>query len=79
MLDALIYVDLENRHLGPLEPGLDPEAADILRRQGWRSVSMLFLPYAAVLSVTPVAPGILKDKFGLVVNQWPNPEGWFDA
>jgi hypothetical protein len=78
-LDALVYVDLRNRYLWPLEPGLEPQVAGGLHRQGWRSVAMLFVPYAAVLTVRPDAPDLLKEKAGLVLNQWPNPEGLFDT
>ena len=78
-LDALIYIDLRNRHLWPLQPSLESEMLTALNQQGWRSVSMLFVPYAAVVSAKADAPAFLKEKVGTVLNQWPHPDGWFDA
>ena len=72
-------MDLRDRHLFPPDPILDPEVATELNRQGWRSVSMLSVPYAAVLYAASGAPGFLRDKVGLVANEWPEPDGWFDA
>lgn len=78
-LDALVYVDLSGRHLWPLEPSLEAKVADELGGQGWRSVSVLFPPYGIILAVIPSAPDFLKDKVGLILNQWPHPDGLFDA
>ena len=78
-LDALVYVDLSGRHLWPLEAALEPKTADELTRQGWRSVSMVFLPYGAVLAAKPDAPPWLKDKVKRILHEWPHPDGWFDA
>jgi len=78
-LDALVYVDLHGRYLQPLEPTMEAQAADEMSRQSWRSVLMLFLPYSAVLNSKPDTPDFLKDKAGLILNKWPNPDGWFDA
>ena len=78
-LDALVYVDPRGRHLWPLEPTLNDEVAHDLGRQGWRSVSMLFVPYGAVLVSQPVAPDFLRDKVGLILNRSPHCDGLFDA
>jgi hypothetical protein len=78
-LDALVYVDLNGRHLRSLEPIMDANATDEIRRQSWRSVTMLFLPYSTVLSAKPDAPDFLKDSAGPILNKWPNPDGWFDT
>jgi hypothetical protein len=48
-LDALVYLDLANSHLWPLEPAPARAEVDELSRQGWRSVSLLAVPYGAVL------------------------------
>jgi hypothetical protein len=77
-LDGLVYVDLGGRHLWPLDAPLDDQGAAMLREQGWRSVSMLFLPYAAVLSVRADAPEFLKERAGFILREWPGPGGWFD-
>ena len=78
-LDALVCVNLRGRHLWPLEPTLNDEVAHDLRRPGWRSVSMLFVPYGAVLVAQPVAPDFLRDKVGLILNRSPHCDGLFDA
>lgn len=78
-LDALVNVDLSGRHLWPLESTLEAEVSDALSQQGWCSVSMLFLPYGLVLTAKPDAPDFLKDDAGVILNKWPNPDGWFDA
>lgn len=77
-LDALVNVDLSGRYLWPLEPALDAKVAEELSRQAWRSVSMLFVPYGVVVIATHDAPEFLKDRDGLILNEWPDPEGWFD-
>lgn len=78
-LDALAYVDLKGRHLWPLDFALNDEVANNLGEQGWRSVSMLFVPYGAVLITQPGATSFLQDKVGLILNSWPHCDGWFDA
>ena len=78
-LDVLVYVDLRGRHLWPVDAPLDDQAAAMLHEQGWRSVSMLFLPYAAVLAARPEAPEFLKESARLILREWPGPDGWFDA
>lgn len=78
-LDALVYIDLRDRHLWPLEPAPDAEVTDDLNRQSWRSVSMLFVPYGAILIAHPNAPDFLRKRAGHVLNQWPHCDGWFDS
>lgn len=77
-LDALVYLDLANSHLWPLDPPPAPAVIDELSRQGWRSVSLLAIPYGAVLTVGTNAPEFLKTKCGLILNAWPGPDGWFE-
>lgn len=77
-LDALVYIDLHNRHLWPLEPTSNGRAADMLQTQGWRSVSVLFVPYGVVLLAAPTAPAIIRAKAGRVLNEWPGLDGLFD-
>ena len=78
MLDALVYVNIPGRHLYPLTPKLDPTAAEELDRQGWRSVSMVFIPYSCVLIAKEDCPEFLRNKAGRVRMKWPHPGGWFD-
>lgn len=77
-LDALVYVDLHNRHLWPLEPADHARAASVLQAQGWRSVSMLFVPYGVVLLAAPTAPAAISARVGRVLNEWPGLDGLFD-
>jgi hypothetical protein len=77
-LDVLVYVDLHNRHLWPLEPADDARAAAVLQGQGWRSVSMLFVPYGVVLLAAPTAPAVISARAGRVLNEWPGLDGLFD-
>jgi hypothetical protein len=77
-LDALVYVNLGGRHLYPLIPKLDAAVAHELDQQGWRSVSMVFVPYSAVAIGKPDCPNFLRHKAGRIRMKWPHPDGWFD-
>lgn len=77
-LDALIYIDLHNRHLWPLESTGHGHAIAVLQTQGWRSVSMLFVPYGVVLLGAPTAPAVISARAGRVLNEWPGLAGLFD-
>ena len=78
-LDALAYIDLGGCHLWPLEPIVSDGVKDGLAKQGWRSVSMLFPPFGAVLVAGNDAPGFLRNKVGLTPKAWPHLNGLFDA
>ncbi len=77
-LDALVQVSLRGRHLYPLVPKLDPTVAYQLDQQGWRSISMLFIPYSAVVVAKSDCPKFLRDEAGRILSKWPHPDGWFD-
>jgi hypothetical protein len=77
-LDAVTYLDLGGSHLYPSEARGVPEALAELRRQGWRSVSMLAVPYGVVLSASADAPDFLHKRLGLACSEWPGPDGWFE-
>jgi hypothetical protein len=77
-LDALVYIDLHNRHLWPLEPGRDEQAVAMLRIQGWRSVSVLFVPYGVVLLAAPTAPDVIRARARQILNEWPGIDGLFE-
>lgn len=77
-LDALVYVNLAGRHLYPSTFEVAPAAAQELSRQGWRSVSMVFIPYSAVIVAKPDCPQVLRDKVGQVHMEWSSLGGWFD-
>jgi hypothetical protein len=55
-----------------------PAVIDELSRQGWRSVSLLAVPYGAVLMASTNAAEFLKTKSGRILNAWPGPDGWFE-
>jgi hypothetical protein len=77
-LDALIYIDLHNRHLWPLESAGYGHAIAVLQTQGWRSVSMLFVPYGVVLLAAPTAPAVISARAGRALNEWAGLDGLFD-
>lgn len=77
-LDALVYINIPGRHLYPLTKKLDPKAAQELDQQGWRSVSMVFIPYSCVIVAKADCPAFLGKKTGRVRMKWPLPGGWFD-
>jgi hypothetical protein len=56
-VDLLVYVNLKERHLYPIEPW--PNNAD-LGAMGWRSVSFIMEPYARVLLARADAPSFLR-------------------
>lgn len=74
-LDALIYVNLEGRHLDA-----DSVMADLskLRGQGWRSVSVLFPPYSVVLFADSTAPNLIQITAGRPISKWDNWDTLFD-
>jgi hypothetical protein len=64
-LDALVYVNLQGRHLYPAPEAVDDPSA--LAQLGWRSISVLFPPYAIVICATADAPDFLRQQLGRVV------------
>jgi hypothetical protein len=77
-LDAVVYFDLGNSHLYPVEPRGAAAALAGLGRQGWRSASMLALPYGMVLTANAGAPDFLHKRVGLACSEWSSPDGWFE-
>jgi len=69
-IDALVYINLKDRYLKVDSQPLDIKA---LKSQGWRSVSILFLPYGIVLTAETDAPDFLRSIEGLLQNSWKNP------
>lgn len=74
-LDALVYVSLEGRRLdaNSLMPDLSK-----LKSQGWRSVSVLFPPYAMVLCAESAAPAFIQMACGQVVSKCPELDTLFE-
>jgi Putative endonuclease, protein of unknown function (DUF1780) len=67
-LDALVYVNLRDRHLDRVPTVLDDVTA--VERLGWRSVSALWPPLAIVFCAATTAPAFLREHAGRVV-QYP--------
>ena len=65
-LDALVYVNLRGRHLYPA-PDVFDEDARAVADLGWRSVSVLWPPYAVVISARSAAPKFLRVKTGQII------------
>jgi len=65
-LDALVYVNLRGRHLYPA-PDVFEEDARAVADLGWRSVSVLWPPYAVVISAKSAAPKFLRVKTGQII------------
>ena len=65
-LDALVYVNLRGRHLYP-GPDVFDEDARAVADLGWRSVSVLWPPYAVVISAKSAAPKFLRVKTGQII------------
>lgn len=74
-LDALVYFNLKATFLAP---NFIVPKVDSLQAQGWRSVSVVFLPYGVVLYAQPNAPVYLYLSQGSLVMAWKRPRGWFE-
>lgn len=77
-LDALLSVAIR-RNLYPLNAVPDPEATAEFNRQGWRSVSMILLPYSVVIIAKPDASEFLKDRAGQILSKWESMDNPFEA
>jgi hypothetical protein len=75
-LDALVYIDLEDTLLDANSSML--ETAE-LEHQGWRSVSLLFSPYAVVLLAGKDASVHLRCAVGAAQKKWANIETLFEV
>jgi hypothetical protein len=75
-LDALVYVNLENRYLDA--KSVIPDLTG-LASQGWRSISVLFPPYSVVLFAESSAPSFIRTVSGGAVAQCDDLNTLFDA
>ncbi len=75
-LNALVRIDLQDTFLEASSPM--PDIAE-LEQQGWRSVSLLFSPYAVVLFAGKNASVHLRQAVGTTRNKWANMDTLFDA
>jgi len=74
-VDALVYVNLRNQFFAK---GGKASPLRHLKAQGWRSVSIVFLPYAQVLFASPAAPQFLKDVDDCPLMKWSDLGSVFD-
>jgi hypothetical protein len=72
-LDALVYINQKRF----LDTSSDVSAFDKLMSQGWRSVSLLFLPYSHVIYAKKDAPEFLKINAGQTKKECDNSDIWF--
>jgi hypothetical protein len=80
-LDALVYFDPGDRHLYPPVFELTDAVATELSHQGWRSVSVLSVPYGIVLAASRDAPEFLRKNVAHILKEWPDDKagaGLFD-
>lgn len=75
-LNILVHVCLSGRYLWPLEPISNHQ--EELAQQGWRSVSMLFIPYGCVLTARDAAPKFITNHNGQILNEWKQSDGWYE-
>ena len=74
-LDALVYVNLEGRHL--YANSVIPDLSK-LKGHGWRSVSALFPPYGVVLFANDSAPDFIQTTSGQAISKWDDWHTLFD-
>ena len=73
-LDALVYVNLLNRHL---DASTKVENINDLIAQGWRSVSMVMPPYGHVYYANESSPDFLLKAQGKTLDNWENLDSLF--
>ncbi len=74
-IDALVYVNLPQTILNVKSP--KPNFSTI-GKLGWRSVSVVHLPYSVVMSAADNAPGFIRDAVGYERNAWTRFDEWFE-
>jgi len=74
-LDALVYVNLENRYLDAKSA---IPALTRLTSHGWRSISVLFPPYSVVPFADSTAPSFIRTASGLAFSKCHDLDNLFD-
>ncbi|MBX3705675.1 MAG: DUF1780 domain-containing protein [Pseudomonadales bacterium] len=75
-IDALVYLNLRDRFLSP---DYQTAVGLSLCSLGWRSVSVLAIPYALVMHAHADTPSLILDNVGVLRMKWGRPDGWFEA
>jgi len=65
-LDALVYVNLGGRDLDPRPDVIEDDTSAVMQL-GWRSVSVLWPPYAVVICAQSTAPTFIRAKARTIV------------
>jgi hypothetical protein len=65
-LDALVYMNLGGRHLYST-PEIVEDDTSAVAQLGWRSVSVLWPPYAVVICAQQAAPSFIRVKARMVI------------
>jgi putative endonuclease (uncharacterized protein DUF1780) len=65
-LDALVYMNLRGRHLYPPADVIEDDTTAVVQL-GWRSVSVLWPPYAVVICAQSTAPTFMRAKTRKVI------------
>jgi hypothetical protein len=71
-LDALVYLNLNGRHLQPPDEAPMNATREKGQAQGWRSVSLVFPPYGATLWAGQSAPSFLTEAAQRGAVKWPH-------
>jgi len=77
-IDALVYVNLRHRHLWPAEFDAKSVGLSRVRSQGWRSVSVLMLPYGVVFFSREDGPEFIRTIQGEIRLDPNRTDHWFD-
>lgn len=75
-IDALVYVNLQDQYLAVHS---EMPALDELKRQGWRSVVLLFSPYGVILFAKPTAPDFLVAKEPGQYMEWKDIDSLYES
>jgi hypothetical protein len=65
-LDALVYMNLRGRHLYPAPDVIEGDTS-VVAQIGWRSVSVLWPPYAVVICAQQATPSFIRAKARMVI------------
>jgi hypothetical protein len=77
-IDALAYINLRGRHLVLKGLSEADEKLAIVRAQGWRSASIVMLPYGIVWFATGECPEFLSRIHGSILHDDKRTDGWFE-
>jgi Putative endonuclease, protein of unknown function (DUF1780) len=77
-IDSLVYVNLQGHHLVPSGVSGANEKLATVRAQGWRSASIVMIPYGIVWLADVDSPEFLSRARGKILHDVDRADGWFD-